>query len=273
MSIKDGEYHLNPELLQRRVKVAVIGTGGSGSHVIAQLAVLNQTMLDLGHPGGIFATAFDRDLVSEANIGRAKFFLADKGVNKATAIINRVNMCFGLDWDAVDLEVTEGCDERAVCGADLIIGCVDTRQSRRAIKSVIERNQFGRPTLWMDLGNGEWDGQVVLGEGGTKRWDRLPCVTDLYPEMLDPTQDPEDGGPSCSRAEALMKQSAFVNATCALHAVSMLGTLFRFGKIGHSAVFFDVKKSRSSPLLCTTQAWAQFGWKPRARKKAVLKVA
>lgn len=268
MPIKNCEYHVPPELLERRVRVVVVGAGGTGSHVIAHLAVLHQSMVDLGHPEGIHCTVVDSDEVSHANVGRAKFFQADIGVNKATAIVNRVNVCFGLDWKALDLELTESCQDRSVRSADIVIGCVDTRRSRRSIRALLERDRSTSGTLWLDLGNSADDGQVILGEAGTDRADRLPCVTDLYPEMLDESADPTDEGPSCSRAEALLRQSAFVNATCALHAVSMLGALFRFGKIDHSAVFFDVKKSRAVPLACNTEAWARFGWKTQTKRRS-----
>jgi len=263
MSLLDGKFLLNTKLLHRQVKVVVVGAGGSGSHLVAQLAVLHQSMIDLGHPAGLSVTVIDRDEVSEANVGRAKFYAADVGVNKAHIITHRVNMCFGLDWRALDMELTEDCKRHEVLDADLIVGCVDTRKSRRTIKAVINSPRARRGMMWLDLGNGEYDGQVVLGEGGVADWERLPCVTDLYPELLNEADDPVDAGPSCSRAEALMKQSAFVNAQCALHAVTMLATLFRFGEIDHHAIFFDVKKNRALPLACNPQAWARFGWEPK----------
>lgn len=271
MPVVNSEYYVEPELLERRVNVVVVGAGGSGSHVIAHLAVLHQSMVDLGHPEGIHCTVIDSDEVSQANVGRAKFFHADIGCKKALAIVNRVNLCFGLSWEAVDLELTEDCRDSSVRDAHIVIGCVDTRKSRRAIRAVLAKHASKSGTLWLDLGNSADDGQVILGEAGTDRVDRLPCVTDLYPEMLDESQDPEDEGPSCSRAEALLRQSAFVNATCALHAVSLLGALFRFGKVDHSAVFFDVKKSRAMPLACSREAWARFGWRPSVAKRSRMK--
>lgn len=200
MPVVNSEYYVEPELLERRVNVVVVGAGGSGSHVIAHLAVLHQSMVDLGHPEGIHCTVIDSDEVSQANVGRAKFFHADIGCKKALAIVNRVNLCFGLSWEAVDLELTEDCRDSSVRDADIVIGCVDTRKSRRAIRAVLAKHASKSGTLWLDLGNSADDGQVILGEAGTDRVDRLPCVTDLYPEMLDESQDPEDEGPSCSRA-------------------------------------------------------------------------
>lgn len=259
MTIKNGFFYLSPDLLNRVVNVVVIGAGGSGSHMVSDLAVLHQSMIDLGHPGGLSCTAIDADIVTNANVGRAKFFQSDVGVNKAAVIVNRVNISHGLNWTAVDGMVDERSDHSLLRQADLVIGAVDTPASRRAIRAVYARLvRYNQRVMWLDLGNGEFDGQVVLGElGGGKG--RLPCVTDLFPDLLDPSQDPVDAGPSCSRYEALAKQSAFVNRSASMHAVTMLSVLFRFGRLGHHAVFFNLQSGRSSVIPCSRDAWKRFG--------------
>jgi len=266
--IKDGKHFLPEHLLQRTVNVVVVGAGGSGSHVVCDLAVLHQSMLDLGHPNGLDVTVLDFDTVSAANVGRARFYAADCGLNKAQVLVNRINMCYGLQFKASSERITP--KSSLLAGADIVIGCVDTRESRRAIWSAHRRQN----SYYLDLGNGSDDGQVILGQmpaevrsySGTKEdaHQRLPTVIDLYPEMLVRANDPTDSGPSCSRAEALRKQSAFVNKTAALHAVSMLSCLFRDGWIDHHAVFFNVKKNRSSTLACDPAAWQRFGYEAKA---------
>jgi PRTRC genetic system ThiF family protein len=250
-------YRLDSSLLDRQVNVLVVGAGGSGSHMVADLAVLHQSMLDLGHPFGLAVTVADGDTVTHANVGRARFYASDVGSNKASVMVHRVNVCHGLSWRAIEAPVTE--DSPWVRDVDLVIGCVDTRSSRRTIKSLLERRRWGRPVLYLDLGNGELDGQVILGEvGGTGKV--LPCVTDLYPEMLDPALDPVDDGPSCSRAEALRKQSAFVNKAASMHAVSMLSVLFSSGALDHHGVFFNLKTGRCTTLAADPSAWKRFGF-------------
>lgn len=261
MSIKNGKHYLHPSLLDRAVHVTVIGAGGTGSHVVSDLAVLHQSMLDLGHPEGLRVTVVDFDEVSPANIGRAKFFSADVGQNKAQVLVNRINMCYGFEFQAKSQKLGAKSD---LYQPDIIIGCVDTRESRRAIANA--KTKEG--AYWLDLGNGAFDGQVILGQmkekhlrvvTGTQAL-RLPCVTDLYPEMLNAKDDPKDAGPSCSRAEALRKQSAFVNKTAALHGVSMLASLFRDGYIDHHAVFFNVSTGKSRTLACDPEVWKRFGY-------------
>ena len=53
----------------------------------------------LGHPG-LHLTAFDPDTVTEANIGRQLFSETELGLNKATALVTRVNRFFGYAWEA-----------------------------------------------------------------------------------------------------------------------------------------------------------------------------
>lgn len=253
------QYRLRHELLDKRVSVAVVGVGGSGSHVAANLAVLHQSMLALGHPHGLEVSLFDSDTVSAANVGRARFFPQDVGLSKAVVLANRINLTYGLDFDAVCEDVTP--DTRL--DSDIVVGCVDTRQSRRAIHQLLRNSNVGRwrSTIWLDLGNGAVDGQVVFG--ATHRGHvEVPAITDLYPEIMNPALDPVDDGPSCSMAEALQKQGAFVNATAALHATTMLSNLFRTGSLNYNAVFFNLETGRSVPLPCDLAHWKRMGYKP-----------
>lgn len=262
MPTKDGIHYLPSRLLEDRVKVVVIGAGGSGSHMVADLAVLHQSMIDLGHPGGLAVTVLDYDNVSDANVGRSRFFQADVGANKAQTIVMRVNAAYGLDFRAVSEKLCEGDAGWTLNNADLVIGCVDTRESRRTIHKVLNSRKTGGSIYYLDLGNGDVDGQVVLGEVSRGPGTRLPCITDLYPEILDESNDPADPGPSCGRAEALTRQSAFVNKSASMHAVSMLSMLFRYGQLDHHASFFSLKTGRVSVLDCDEKAWEQrFGFK------------
>lgn len=263
MPTKDGVHYLEGRLLNEAIKVVVIGAGGSGSHMVADLAVLHQSMIDLGHPEGIDCTVCDFDHVSTANVGRSRFFQADIGANKAQTIVNRVNACYGLNFKAISEKVEADSRGFALTSADLVIGCVDTRESRRSIHAILHgARRYGRAIYWLDLGNGEVDGQVILGEVGDIQGDRLPCVTDLFPEMLDVSLDPKDPGPSCSRAEALTRQSAFVNKAASMHGISMLSMLFRYGQMDHHACFFSLKTGRVSVLGCDPKGWEQqFGYR------------
>jgi PRTRC genetic system ThiF family protein len=255
------KYVLGQRALEERIEVVVVGAGGSGSHMVANLAVLHQSLVDLGHPYGLRVTLCDDDEVSHANVGRARFFASDVGASKASTLVTRVNVAYGLDWDAVPARVEEGRRMACLDRADLVIGCVDSRAARRAIHSaLLAATRFIGPKAWLDLGNGASDGQVVLGEVGQVEGLRLPTVLDLYPELGDPNQDPRDPGPSCSRAEALSLQGPLVNAQAALQASAMLFELLRYGSLPYCALWFDQRQAQVSTLRVDPQTWARMGF-------------
>ena len=46
-------HRIHPELLERQVRVLVVGCGGTGSAILAGLPYLHQTLVVRGHPGGL----------------------------------------------------------------------------------------------------------------------------------------------------------------------------------------------------------------------------
>lgn len=242
----------NARLLSGQVPVILAGCGGTGSQVLTGLARLDRALRALEHPGGLHVTVYDPDRVSEANVGRQLFASADVGANKGAVLVHRVNTWYGLDWEAVPA---------AYGGASagptplILITCVDTARARRRIHRA--RGQLGlSPAYWLDLGNRQGDGQVILGEPAEARaWRtpaasdgaRLPTVVDLYPDLLDPTV-PEDDRPSCSLAEALEEQDLFINLHVAAWGLELLWRLFRDGGIRHHGAYISLTDGRVNPL-------------------------
>lgn len=271
-------HMIRPHLVSRHddIKVVLVGAGGTGSHVLGGLATIHHAMTELGYPFGLDVTVIDPDTVSPSNIGRQKFAHADIGLPKASVLVNRCNLTMGTNWEA-KVEMLNGKDN---LDADIIIGCVDNRKARAAILESGGRSGSWRrsSTYWLDIGNREHDGQCVLGEilpkGAKNTPDRLPHAADLYPELIDASLDDVDDGPSCSLAEALEKQSLFVNLTMANAATSLLWELLRYGQISHHGQFINIKSGRSSPLAISPETWKRFGYKvpkvraPRQKKAA-----
>ena len=125
---------------------------------------------------------------------------------------------------------------------------------------------------YLDTGNREHDGQAILGQlgiGRDKDSVRLPHAGDLYPELLDASLDEVDETPSCSLAEALEKQSLFINDMMASVAVNMLWELFRYGQISHHGQYVNLKTGRVTSLPVDPEAWKRFGYgvKQKRQKK------
>ena len=237
-------------LLTRRVRVAVIGAGGTGSAVLAGLPYLHQALLAWGHPGGLDVTVFDGDTVSPTNTVRQPFAVTEVGLHKAVVLVSRINLFFGLDWHAVPRHLTDHEDR---FDFDVVIGAVDSRAARRTIHRLATVRGH-RVTYVLDCGNGAHAGQVILGQpdnpvnrgGSTHSGSRLPTAYERHPALIDPSQQTPDE-PSCSAAEALERQEPFVNQVLASHALAMLTRLFRHGLTYHG-VFVNLATGRAAPV-------------------------
>ena len=122
------QYLLNP---YHPVTVFVIGAGGTGSQVVTGLARMGMALQALGHPG-LHVTVFDPDTVTEANIGRQLFSEAETGLNKAVALVTRINRFFGYAWEAKgkSFPSRRKHDDDSPGLANIIITCTDNIRSR-----------------------------------------------------------------------------------------------------------------------------------------------
>ena len=256
------EHRIPQHLLENRVRVALIGCGGSGSQMLTGLARLDRAMRALGHPGGIVVTTYDPDMVTPSNVGRQLFAMEDVGLHKAVVLVHRVNLFYGLSWRAVPTRFES--DDKILYDSthpDIVISCVDTALARVVIGQCVEGKGCYSSDYWLDLGNRQKDGQVILGQpradnlsdravlrrGVKPQSDdppRLPTILEIAPEMAD--QD-EDNTPSCSLAESLERQNLFINDHVSRWALHLLWTLFRRGRIEHHGYWINLQDGRVNP--------------------------
>jgi PRTRC genetic system ThiF family protein len=242
-------YLLNPT---HPVTVNLIGCGGTGSQVLTALSRISHTLVALGHPG-FHVTVYDPDEVTEANFGRQLFSVSDTGLNKAVVLTSRVNRFFSTGWEAVpDIYRNEP--------ANIIITCVDNVKSRLEVGNLLprtdnnDRNDFEKPLYWLDFGNTQNAGQVILGTFGeipqpkSEKYlpvGKLPCVT----ERFDLTKvNEKDSGPSCSLAEAIERQDLFINSSLANIGAKLLWKLFREGMTNQTGVFLNMDTLKMNPV-------------------------
>jgi len=247
-------HYIHPELLERQVRVLVVDCGGTGSAVVAGLPYLHQALLARGHPGGLPVTVMDGDTISPTNCIRQPFARSEIGLNKAIILVNRLNMFWELKWEAVPVHLKAGTFISRNCSGDdlrahIVIGCVDTRAARAAIRNAV--SNWSTVSYWLDLGNNADSGQFILGEPLNERNRRaklrLRTAWELFPEIVDPSLD-DDGQPSCSAAAALEAQEPSINATLAQHALALLARLFRHGEISYYGGFINLATGATSVL-------------------------
>jgi PRTRC genetic system ThiF family protein len=264
------EHRLPSDLIRRGpVRVLIVGAGGTGSSIAMSLPYLDQAMRVWGHASGLDVAMMDADTVSATNCVRQPFSASDIGQSKATVLINRINIFWGTKWTAIPNRFHARSFENDRGNVpDVLIGCVDTREARKAIEESFTHALSGT-YYWLDLGNNAASGQYVLGQPlngrNRRKAERLRTVSELFPEISD-AEAGEDPLPSCSAVEALDRQEPFINQTLALNALAMLGQLFRYGKLSYHGAFFNARSGQTSALPVDPTLWSKT--RKRSRKIA-----
>lgn len=229
-----------------KLMIHLIGCGGTGSHVLTNLGMINQALIQIGRQA-MFVRAFDFDHISETNVGRQNFAPADIGKNKATVLIERINRFYGTQWEAEGsdyLMFNAGYDGEP----DIVISCVDSIQSRESVqKMTIGRR---RAKYWMDIGNQARSAQIILGayneKKNTKTLSRnLPDFFQEFPGIKD---DPNDNTPSCSALEALNRQDLFINKLVATFATNMLWQLLKDFQIHYRGLYINLESMQINKI-------------------------
>jgi PRTRC genetic system ThiF family protein len=245
------------------VEVNLIGAGGTGSQVLTALARMNHALTELNH-AGLQVRLWDDDRVTEANLGRQLFAQCETGLYKSVALINRTNRFFGTGWKAQTQKFEKDSLGRLPEHAQscIYLSCVDSVKARFEIAEIIKvisshsRHYRSEPKYWLDFGNSQNTGQVILSTIGNIRQpnsqkyetvENLPLVTDEFGELLKQSETTDDT-PSCSLAEALEKQDLFINSTLAQMGCSLLWNLFRNGLTEYRGFFLNLKNYLSQPL-------------------------
>lgn len=240
------QRHFLPAAFDNRaIRILLVGCGGNGAQMLMGLASLD-TALRAISSRSLAVTVVDDDIVTEANLGRQPFYRCDLGNSKARTLTERINLAHGLGWKAVHGQAPAAVNTE---GTDILITCVDTASARRALGTALGDGRVA-PTYWMDLGNRASDGQYLIGCPSRPKVNvkaRLPTVLEAFPELADETLA-EDDAPSCSVAEALERQSLFVNRVLASHALALLFDLLGRGSIGHAGAFINLASGQAVPI-------------------------
>ncbi|NHA03310.1 PRTRC system ThiF family protein [Mucilaginibacter sp. HC2] len=244
------------------ITVNLIGAGGTGHRVLAELVRMHVSLIALGKPG-LQVNLFDDDVITGANLGRQLFAPAEIGHFKSVILINRINRFNGTNWKAVPERYSSKTLHLlpALGKANIFITCVDTVSARFDIAAALRkvcnhcRNDRAKPFYWMDFGNSRFTGQLLLAtlteirQPESERFRTvaaLPKVTDEFKALLEAVDD--DDEPSCSQAEALRKQDLYINTALAVFGAELLWQLLSDGMIAHRGLFLDIKNFKTAAL-------------------------
>ncbi|MGE4282826.1 MAG: ThiF family adenylyltransferase [Clostridia bacterium] len=234
-----------------KFNIVQIGAGGTGANLDFFLSRLIWSLNKTGQKKIQF-TVVDADTVEEKNIFRQPFIEAELGKNKAEIMARRYGSALGLEIFFKRQQIT---DKKSLMDLltyedyiPILIGCVDNDKSRCIFHDVFEDKKV-KNMIWIDSGNEQTSGQVVLGIKGNGNV-LLPPVTYLYPNILrNPGEfnNPE----SCSKIDVtdVTKLSQFLstNATAAVVVLNFLTVILLGYEIKTNEVNFNILANHIKP--------------------------
>ena len=252
------------------IHLVLVGCGGNGSHMAKSIAQICHLLIEQGRK--VKATFYDPDVVEEKNIPRQDFYRPEMGLNKAQVLAARWSMRLGVPITGVDkafsaVELNKLQDWKSLV---ILVGCVDNHVGRQAMAKCLESNQMDQaPKIWwLDLGNTESAGQVVLGSANSVQalysafnladhCTHLPSPALVYPNLLEPRPEHVPNAHlSCAELAMLNAQSQGVNLQCAEIGTDYLNRML-FGKLFKFCTEFDLKTGTMQLKLITPKAVAE----------------
>jgi hypothetical protein len=204
----------------------------------------------------------DPDRVEERNLLRQNFYSNDLGKYKSEALAQRLSQKFNRPIAYSTLTISA-----VRVHHNIIIGCVDNGLARQEIEEVITNVSpyGGLLGWWVDAGNGENYGQVLIGNspldrlcpcfrsvssGQTKenRCNALPLPTIQRPELLK--QAPRVN--SCAAAVAQNDQSSTINQIMASLVLEVVRRILN-NTCFWMALYVDMEAGSLSPVYATPE--------------------
>jgi len=235
-------YKLSSKFAGQKFTVTVVGCGGTGGFVAESLSRLLPEHADL--------VLVDHDRVEEINLLRQNFYHEDLGGFKSEILAHRLSRKFNRPIGYSTLPVA--MVQFAFPG--LVIGCVDNGPARRNIARAFEGKIQSSVSWWVDSGNGDNYGQVIVGNSNVASyWSptediyyQLPLPTIQKPELMN--QAPKTRG--C--AEVAEEQGPTINLTMAAVVVEVVRRLIA-GTCHWIQLYVDMEAGILVPVLATPE--------------------
>lgn len=218
----------------------VVGVGGTGGYFV-NLFARELAARDFEHT----LCLIDDDRIESKNIERQPFFSSEVGQYKSVNLSRKVNSVYPKGKTRAFAEYIEEPGRllelfRKSDGIPVLIGCVDNNHARVVFKQVFDATDT---IFYLDSGNGEWSGNVVMG--AKLKGDILfPQVSTLFPEMLDTSESIRASQEKCTTRIASGVQRAGTNQFAAVILSNMASSILD-GEPVSGPIFFN-----SSTLTC-----------------------
>ena len=198
----------------------VIGTGGTGGHLITKLA---RFLNDFAKDGvSCELSIVDGDMVESKNIGRQPFTEDDLGVNKAVALAENISYALHYPVRAYgkfiekESDIVEIMDNNACADSSytevikVLIGCVDNHRARQVMEQWFQRHSYSSSyKFYIDSANEFAVGEVVFS---IYRSGKIvsPVRSSYFPEVLEPAKSVTEM--SCEELNKVAPQHIVTNS-------------------------------------------------------------
>lgn len=222
-----------------KIRICVIGAGGTGSYVLQGLAKIHLALPELVHNSkGITVDVYDPDVVSNSNVCRQLYRDDEVGDYKAKVLVSNINRYYGYNWRSIPEKF-----DNPKYDYNIFIICVDSMSSRREIYKLLEEAESRLYNFYVvDYGNGKDFGQVLLSQYIRQPLNKFARPWDLPKGYLDIEDDEEE--PSCSIAQALSRQKMFINPTIANIGLDLIFDLLTKPIITKQEVYLDLNNGK-----------------------------
>jgi molybdopterin/thiamine biosynthesis adenylyltransferase len=232
----------------KKIRFVIIGLGGTGGYLFYYLSRLIASMPDKGNYQILIA---DADIVEAKNLVRQNFVMSDVGLSKVAVLAERYGNVYDMDIPYYDHYVEDTAtlhdlvQNRKLCfipNVTFLLGCVDNNYSRQLFNQFFE--EYTWPLVYIDSGNDEFSGQVVVGVKGEGKI-VLPPLGWYYPDVLQDKDTIAPSEESCQVKAVSSPQNISTNIFAATIVFSLVNS-FCFGEgLEASCVTFNARTGLS----------------------------
>ncbi|MGI9951390.1 ThiF family adenylyltransferase [Moorellaceae bacterium AZ2] len=239
-----------------RARFVIVGLGGTGGYVFYYLSRLVASLRRADPARADYQIVLaDGDVVEEKNMVRQNFIEADLGRPKVEVLSERYGAVYDMLIPYHPRYVEDPatlvhllCDELAGFSPTIsvLVGCVDNNRSRQLFHQVFD-SLDSLPLVYVDSGNDEWSGQVILGARSEKEI-ILPPVGYYYPDILQDEDTLFPSEESCQQRAVSSPQNIATNVMAGTLVFSLLNQLFAGEGLEVYGVTFNARTGQTRAL-------------------------
>lgn len=249
---------------EKHIALILVGCGGTGSWLAPAVTRVGKILIERFNRD-VSIYFIDPDRVEEKNIYRQNFCAAEVGMNKAEALAMRYGLAWGIEIHAMARKYSQAESSIKNQNLMIVIGCVDRTSARKEITSKDLH-------VWLDCGNSESYGQVLLGVKSSTndifpmpgKCSGLPMPNIQHPELVKDEKinkviEQPDSIFSCADMALRDSQGLAINQRMAAEAADYLVRMLITNDLKKFATYIDLESGTTRSKYITEKAVKEYG--------------